>query len=192
MVGVVIQEVIVFGLNLCLNANKSCCNQLFQSLPACLEFFTFRYPKQFRPICASFPLSSIQIYSEIEFVQIHIFVLFRYSAVYTVSRDHGNSFHIRMPRQIFRWSKEEHALFTQLVKEHGLEFKKIASLIPNRSYNQVRSHFYNHVNDSADSFQEEAPVQNQTAVLTPPNLSKAEAPELTDFMSFFIDFEVFE
>ncbi|CAL6044708.1 Conserved_hypothetical protein [Hexamita inflata] len=42
-----------------------------------------------------------------------------------------------------KWSNEEQKLFEYYIKLYQTDFHLIAELLPNRTYSQVRSHFYN-------------------------------------------------
>ncbi|CAL6023614.1 SANT/Myb_domain [Hexamita inflata] len=44
-----------------------------------------------------------------------------------------------------RWTQEEQELFDRLIIEYQKDFKKISAAFGNRSYNQIRSHYYNSV-----------------------------------------------
>ncbi|CAL5990840.1 Conserved_hypothetical protein [Hexamita inflata] len=109
-------------------------------------------------------------------------------------------------RLIYRWTKDEHRLFERLLAQHGTDFKKIAGLIPNRSYSQVRSHYYNDQKSKLglqDLSSHESPVQNDTIPMTPripqANQSGVETQQneslvkqLVNDSSFFSMFVMFE
>ncbi|CAL6037698.1 SANT/Myb_domain [Hexamita inflata] len=42
-----------------------------------------------------------------------------------------------------KWSKEEDQVFKQALKEFGKDFQAISDQLKDRSYRQVRSHYYN-------------------------------------------------
>ncbi|CAL6023592.1 Myb-like_DNA-binding domain-containing protein [Hexamita inflata] len=65
-------------------------------------------------------------------------------------------------RQLTKWSEEEQQLFDQLLLQYKRNFKMIAQQIPNRSYNQVRSHYYNEVNKTGPKLVMVAQSQDNT------------------------------
>ncbi|CAL6094819.1 SANT/Myb_domain [Hexamita inflata] len=48
-----------------------------------------------------------------------------------------------MSKQVRNWSEEECALFSDLLVQFGKDFRAISEYLQNRSYNQVRSRYYN-------------------------------------------------
>ncbi|CAL5985404.1 Myb-like_DNA-binding domain-containing protein [Hexamita inflata] len=44
-----------------------------------------------------------------------------------------------------KWNYEEDEIFDQLCKKYKLNFRVVADHLPNRSYTQVRSHYYNKI-----------------------------------------------
>ncbi|CAL6068947.1 Conserved_hypothetical protein [Hexamita inflata] len=48
-----------------------------------------------------------------------------------------------MVRVVVRWTEEETALLNKLVQQYNKNFKLVASAFPSRSYNQVKSHYFN-------------------------------------------------
>ncbi|CAL6010880.1 SANT/Myb_domain [Hexamita inflata] len=48
-----------------------------------------------------------------------------------------------MVRTVTRWTEEETALLNKLVEQYCNNFKLVASAFPSRSYNQVKSHYFN-------------------------------------------------
>ncbi|CAL5978106.1 SANT/Myb_domain [Hexamita inflata] len=43
-----------------------------------------------------------------------------------------------------KWSEEEDQVFKQALKEFGKDFQAISDQLKDRSYRQVRSHYYNY------------------------------------------------
>ncbi|CAL5985386.1 SANT/Myb_domain [Hexamita inflata] len=44
-----------------------------------------------------------------------------------------------------KWNHKEDEIFDQLCKKYKLNFRSVADHLPNRSYTQVRSHYYNKI-----------------------------------------------
>ncbi|CAL6054495.1 SANT/Myb_domain [Hexamita inflata] len=66
-----------------------------------------------------------------------------------------------MNRTITKWSKEEQEEFDRLLELTNKNFKLMAAHFPHRTYNQVRSHYYNQVYKSAEpeSTNEKTPTE---------------------------------
>ncbi|CAL6021428.1 SANT/Myb_domain [Hexamita inflata] len=48
-------------------------------------------------------------------------------------------------RQTTRWTADEETLFASLVEKYDRDFKRIQHAFASRTYNQIRSHYYNGV-----------------------------------------------
>ncbi|CAL6014439.1 SANT/Myb_domain [Hexamita inflata] len=48
-----------------------------------------------------------------------------------------------MARILTRWTEEETTLMNKLVEQYNNNFKLVASAFPCRTYNQVKSHYFN-------------------------------------------------
>ncbi|CAL6021632.1 SANT/Myb_domain [Hexamita inflata] len=81
-----------------------------------------------------------------------------------------------------RWTREEERRFELLVRRHNRDFKRISELFPDRSYGQIRSHYYNvQRRESARSSS-----QNQTHAIA--QVNEENPPEC----SYFVLFNVFQ
>ncbi|CAL6021600.1 SANT/Myb_domain [Hexamita inflata] len=101
------------------------------------------------------------------------------------------------PRVIQRWTEEEEERFARLVLEFNRDFKLVARHFANRSYNQVRSHYYNGVHKTAQSEEDSARQMAESPMPSPASTVKfVEEPELSAEspvdQSYFVLFTVFE
>jgi hypothetical protein len=60
----------------------------------------------------------------------------------TTSISTTSTFNVRRRRAINYWSKEEEAQLRAAVEEHGMEWSKVAKMLPGRSQNSCRSRWY--------------------------------------------------
>ncbi|CAL6004477.1 SANT/Myb_domain [Hexamita inflata] len=63
-----------------------------------------------------------------------------------------------MVRTVTRWTEEETALMNKLVEQYHNNFKLVASAFPSRSYNQVKSHYFNELHKNQNKSQQSKSV----------------------------------
>ncbi|CAL6023728.1 SANT/Myb_domain [Hexamita inflata] len=115
----------------------------------------------------------------------------RLALVYT------SHFKFMSPRVIQRWTEEEEEKFARLVLEFNRDFKLVARHFANRSYNQIRSHYYNGVHKTAQSEEDSVRQMAESPAPSPASTVKfMEEPELSAEspvdQSYFVLFTVFE
>ncbi|CAL6097640.1 SANT/Myb_domain [Hexamita inflata] len=81
-------------------------------------------------------------------------------------------------RQTTRWTAEEETLFETLVDKYDRDFKKIQRAFANRTYNQIRSHFYNGV------YKQQYQAQVKDTSIVQKDQSQASRDSMTEDESF--------
>ncbi|CAL6023582.1 Conserved_hypothetical protein [Hexamita inflata] len=88
-----------------------------------------------------------------------------------------------MHREVKRWTDAEEQMFLDMLKRYSTDFRLIASMLPDRTYNQVRAHYYNRARAS----QQGARASSESASKTP-----SETQESAANQSYFAIFDVYE
>ncbi|CAL6068981.1 SANT/Myb_domain [Hexamita inflata] len=66
-----------------------------------------------------------------------------------------------MARTLTRWTEEETTLMNKLVEQYNNNFKLVASAFPSRSYNQVKSHYFNELHKNQNKSEQKQENKNK-------------------------------